>query len=78
MTIPSKLGSNCATGSRQDGFYVNFPQQNIYNIVLGIRGKQKSHELMQIGEKRRKIRKAKYNNTLKLLGRSKRFLRFAY
>jgi hypothetical protein len=25
MTIPSKFGSNCATGSRQDGFYVNFP-----------------------------------------------------
>jgi hypothetical protein len=25
MTIPSKLGSNWATGSRQDGFYVNFP-----------------------------------------------------
>ena len=25
MTIPSKFGSNWATGSRQDGFYVNFP-----------------------------------------------------
>jgi hypothetical protein len=25
MTIPSKFGSNLATGSRQDGFYVNFP-----------------------------------------------------
>jgi hypothetical protein len=25
MTIPSKFGSNCATGSRQDVFYVNFP-----------------------------------------------------
>jgi hypothetical protein len=25
MTISSKFGSNCATGSRQDGFYVNFP-----------------------------------------------------
>ena len=25
MTIPSKLGSNWAAGSRQDGFYVNFP-----------------------------------------------------
>jgi hypothetical protein len=24
-TIPSKFGSNWATGSRQDGFYVNFP-----------------------------------------------------
>jgi amino acid permease len=24
-TIPSKVGSNWATGSRQDGFYVNFP-----------------------------------------------------
>jgi hypothetical protein len=24
MTIPSKFGSNCATGSRPDGFYVNF------------------------------------------------------
>jgi hypothetical protein len=25
VTIPSKFGSNWATGSRQDGFYVNFP-----------------------------------------------------
>jgi hypothetical protein len=25
MTIPSKISSNWATGSRQDGFYVNFP-----------------------------------------------------
>jgi hypothetical protein len=25
MTIPSKFGSNWATGSRQDGFYANFP-----------------------------------------------------
>jgi hypothetical protein len=25
MTIPSKFGFNWATGSRQDGFYVNFP-----------------------------------------------------
>ena len=25
MTIPSKFGLNWATGSRQDGFYVNFP-----------------------------------------------------
>jgi hypothetical protein len=25
MTFPSKFGSNWATGSRQDGFYVNFP-----------------------------------------------------
>jgi hypothetical protein len=25
MTIPSKFGSNWATGSKQDGFYVNFP-----------------------------------------------------
>ena len=25
MTIPSKFGSNWATGSRQDCFYVNFP-----------------------------------------------------
>jgi hypothetical protein len=25
MSIPSKFGSNWATGSRQDGFYVNFP-----------------------------------------------------
>ena len=25
MTIPWKFGSNWATGSRQDGFYVNFP-----------------------------------------------------
>jgi hypothetical protein len=25
MTIPSKFGFNRATGSRQDGFYVNFP-----------------------------------------------------
>jgi hypothetical protein len=25
MNIPSKFGSNWATGSRQDGFYVNFP-----------------------------------------------------
>ena len=25
MTIPSKFGSNWATDSRQDGFYVNFP-----------------------------------------------------
>ena len=25
MTIPSKCGSNWATGSRKDGFYVNFP-----------------------------------------------------
>jgi hypothetical protein len=25
MTIQSKFGSNWATGSRQDGFYVNFP-----------------------------------------------------
>ena len=25
MTIPSKFGSNRATGSRQDSFYVNFP-----------------------------------------------------
>jgi hypothetical protein len=25
MTIPSKFGSNCATGSRQEDFYVNFP-----------------------------------------------------
>jgi hypothetical protein len=26
MTIPSKFGFNWATGSRQDGFYVNFPE----------------------------------------------------
>ena len=25
MTIPSNFGFNWATGSRQDGFYVNFP-----------------------------------------------------
>ena len=25
MTIPSTFGFNWATGSRQDGFYVNFP-----------------------------------------------------
>jgi hypothetical protein len=25
MTIPSKFGSNWATGSRQEDFYVNFP-----------------------------------------------------
>ena len=25
MTIPLKFGSNWATGSKQDGFYVNFP-----------------------------------------------------
>ena len=25
MTIPSKFGFNWATGSKQDGFYVNFP-----------------------------------------------------
>ena len=31
MTIPSKFGSNCATGSRQDGFYVNFPQGSMLN-----------------------------------------------
>ena len=29
-------------------------QQNIYNIVLEIRGKQMSHELMQTGEKSEK------------------------
>ena len=31
MTIPSKLGSNWATGSRQDGFYVNFPYGPMLN-----------------------------------------------
>ena len=31
MTIPSKFGSNLATGSRQDGFYVNFPQGPMLN-----------------------------------------------
>jgi hypothetical protein len=25
MTIPSKVGFNWGNGSRQDGFYVNFP-----------------------------------------------------
>jgi hypothetical protein len=40
-------------------------QQNIYNIVLEIRGKQKSHELIQTGEKRRKIKKkTKYNKNI--------------
>ena len=29
MTIPSKFGSNWATGSRQDGFYVNFPESYV-------------------------------------------------
>jgi hypothetical protein len=31
MTIPSKFGSNWATGSRQDGFYVNFPYGPMLN-----------------------------------------------
>jgi hypothetical protein len=31
MTIPSKLGSNWATCSRQDGFYVNFLQGPMLN-----------------------------------------------
>ena len=30
--------------------------KHIYNIVLGIRGKQKSHELIQTGKRMRKIR----------------------
>jgi hypothetical protein len=29
MTIPSKFGSNWATGSRQDGFYVNIINFNL-------------------------------------------------
>ena len=33
MTIPSKFGSNWATGSRQDGFYVNFPYIYIGSYV---------------------------------------------
>jgi hypothetical protein len=33
--------------------------KHIYNIVLGIRGKQKSHELIQTGKRMRKIRKQK-------------------
>ena len=36
--------------------------KHIYNIVLGIRGKQKSHELIQTGKRMRKIRKQKNNN----------------
>jgi hypothetical protein len=29
MIIPSKFGSNGATGSREDGFYVNFPYRKM-------------------------------------------------
>jgi hypothetical protein len=35
--------------------------KHIYNIVLGIRGKQKSHELIQTGKRMRKIRRHKTN-----------------
>jgi hypothetical protein len=36
MTIPSKSGSNWATGSRQDGFYVNYSHKNflVWNHLL--------------------------------------------
>ena len=40
-------------------------QENKNNIVLEIRGKQKSHELMQTGEIREK--QENKNNNLKLL-----------
>jgi hypothetical protein len=33
MTIPSKFGLNWATGSRQDGFYVNFPYVKLSTAV---------------------------------------------